>query len=508
MVQFLTFGWSLNHDGRPVTITMNNHKTAMDFQTHVTEYILKEISHDCLLGLFASVPWKDQVAVSPMSTRSKKSSTKRRIIMDLSWPLDGTAVNEGISGENYLGQIYKIQYPTVDLLCKRANKLGKGVMGYKRDLDRAFKQLPANISDWPLTGISWFGAILFDKTTVMGCKSAPYSCQRTTSFIRHIMKNLKYFMANYVDDLMGLEMQHKVWNAYTTLGNLLRDLGAKEAEDKAVPPTYHIEFLGVLFDLINMTIGITPERLQELSEELETWTLHKLFTRRELESLLGKLQFISNCVRPGRVMVLRLRNGLKNMQRTHDTVSQEMYRDIDWWRRFIRVYDRVSIMWMEQIPQGDALIATDACLTGMGATCMHEFIHCEFPKNITNTGKYKIHHLEMVALTVAVKVWSSQCMGKKFTVLCDNSAVVDIIRSGYSRDTLLQSMLRELMYVASVGKFEIVTKLIGTRENRLPDLLSRWHLHEKYRTSFNKETGADWKEIKVPQTMFKLDDFW
>ena len=89
-----------------------------------------------------------------------------------------------------------LHYPTVDDLCCRAAGLGVGCMGYKHDMDRAFKQILASPCSWPLLGITWDNLFLFDKTAVMGYRSAPYACQCTTNIICHIMKNLQYYLAN------------------------------------------------------------------------------------------------------------------------------------------------------------------------------------------------------------------------------------------------------------------------------------------------------------------------
>ena len=78
--------------------------------------------------------------------------------------------------------------------------------------------------DWPLLGITWMKMLYFDKTAVMGSRSAPYICQRVTTFIRHIMENIGHYVANYVDDFMGLGTGTKIWCSYQTLKNLLRDL--------------------------------------------------------------------------------------------------------------------------------------------------------------------------------------------------------------------------------------------------------------------------------------------
>ena len=88
-------------------------------------------------------------------------------------------------------------------------------------MNLAFKQLICDPVDWPLMGIYWQCALFFDTTAVMGCRSAPYCCQRTTNFIRHIMKNIEHFVANYIDDFMGLDTATKAWSSFITMGNLL-----------------------------------------------------------------------------------------------------------------------------------------------------------------------------------------------------------------------------------------------------------------------------------------------
>ena len=77
--------------------------------------------------------------------------------------------------------------------------------GIKVDMDRAFKKIFMDIIDWPLLGITWRDRIFFDKTAVMGSRSAPYICQCVMNFVRHVMLNIEYFVANYVDDFMGLD---------------------------------------------------------------------------------------------------------------------------------------------------------------------------------------------------------------------------------------------------------------------------------------------------------------
>ena len=238
IMNFLKYGWPVNFQpGAQVTQTFDNHASAVNYPQQIDRYIAKERMHNTLWGPMDKGAIPSYAAISPMSTREKKEPGKRRIITDLSWPA-GKSVNDGIPKDSYLGIATKLKYPTIDALCRRAVKLGPGVKGFKKDMERAFCQIMVCPHDWCLLGTCWRDRVYFDKVAVMGCRSAPMCCQDTTNLIRHFMKQLEYHVNNYVDDFMSLELEDRVWQGYKVLGNLLRDLGVKEAEDKSVRTHY------------------------------------------------------------------------------------------------------------------------------------------------------------------------------------------------------------------------------------------------------------------------------
>ena len=406
VVQFLQFGWPLNHDGRKVTVTLDNHASAKQYPDQMWHYICKEWRLGCLLGPFLRLPWQEQVAVSPMSTRPKREGNSRRVIMDLSWLRNGESVNDGISKTEYMNQPMELLYPTVDHICKRVHKLGTWCRGYRKDMLRAFKQIPMDPSAWLLLGIFWEGLIFFDKTAMMGSQSAPYVCQQMTNVIHHIMKNLNYFVFNYIDDFMDLKDLKVAWQSYWTLGRLLRDLGVSEAEDKSVPSSEIIKFLGVMYDFIRQTISVTPARLHEIMMELTEWQGKQEVTRKELDRLMGKLQFVANCVCPGRVFVQRLRQQMIQMGENRKyTFATEVKRDINWWRIYLPKYNQVSIMWMACEPEPDAIFATDSCLQGMGGLSRDKYFHAEIPQHLRESVEHSIVHYEMIALVIGMRLW-------------------------------------------------------------------------------------------------------
>ena len=105
VVKYLTFGWPLDHDGRETTITLGNHALAEKYPQQVGDYILKEVCAARLIGPLVTIPWTSKpVVISPMSTRPKRDSHKRQIIVDLSWPQNSMSVNDGIDDDTYMGQ--------------------------------------------------------------------------------------------------------------------------------------------------------------------------------------------------------------------------------------------------------------------------------------------------------------------------------------------------------------------------------------------------------------------
>ena len=56
---------------------------------------------------------------------------------------------------------------------------------------------------------------------------------------------------------------------------------------------------------------ISPERLIEIRTLVSEWLKKTHATSKELQSLLGKLSFVSSCVRPGRIFVQRLLSFLR-----------------------------------------------------------------------------------------------------------------------------------------------------------------------------------------------------
>ena len=175
---YLEFGWPIGYDYHGVlpSSDFRNHKGALDFPSAVDSYLSSELALDSVCGPFARNPFVAPIALSPLNSVPKPDSDERRFILDLSWPA-GSSVNDGISKDFFLGEPVELTYPTVDDIAARIVQLGPGWLLLKRDLKRAYRQLPVDPFDYPLLGYSWRDKLFFDVRLPMGLRSTARACQ-------------------------------------------------------------------------------------------------------------------------------------------------------------------------------------------------------------------------------------------------------------------------------------------------------------------------------------------
>ena len=318
---------------------------------------------------------------------------------------------------------------------------------------------------------------------------------------------MNYFLLNYVDDFIGCEYESRVEDTHKALIRLLDNIGIDRSVKKSVAPTQVIDFLGNLVNTIDMTIGVTPNRKTEILAELERWKFKKDCKRREVESLIGKLQFMSNCIRPGRLFISRMLADMKRMCRDRwYSVSEEMRKDLKWWYLFLPGFHGTSILWLLEKCEVDGEMSMDACLEAMGGMCSNEYIRCRFPEEVRKNGA-NIAHLEMWAVIICVKVWGKHMNGKIIRIKTDNEAISKIINSSRSSDPLLQKQLRELIWW--LAKYEFMVKgvhILGIH-NRIPDIC-RWHEGPAMEKEFHGRGGAHMTRQWVDRSMFRYTHDW
>ena len=418
ILDFLKFGWPIDHDGREVnSIPPRNHDSATRYGNEVHDYLRKELAYGATIGPFARSPFQEP-GLSPLSTRPKRGSEERRIIVDMSFP-PGRSINDGIDKHTYQGEPVKLTYPSVDSLVQIMIRKGRGCLLFKKDLKRAYRQIPVDPADIRLLGYQWDDHLFFDTVLAMGCRSSAYICQRTTNLIRHIYSTHGHDCANYLDDVGACEIAPLAPAAHHTLGGVIEDSGLEESLPKDWPPDYTMEWLGVLLNSLEFTLSVTPDRILELKQELTDWLDRAKYHRKQLESLLGKLNFVVACVYASRAFIARLLNVLRQTP-LHGSIPtpDELRSDVRWWYDFMESYNGTSAICTFPWSDPDEVISSDACLIAGGALSSKQFFHKVFPKYVVDMNLH-INALELLTLVVAVRVFEPDIRGKCFVMYCE-----------------------------------------------------------------------------------------
>ena len=514
VIDFLRYGWPLNATNTEVNTTVPpNQKGVQLHEIKITKYIQKELGYGSIIGPFLKNPFGKDARFSPLDTRPKKDSDELRVIMNLSFPFENGPVNQSINKEIYVDdESMAMRYPGVEDLCKiikRKSKHGK-VKLMKKDLKRAYHQLWMDPSSISALGFSHLGRIYFDVSLSMGSKSAAYCCQRTSSAITYIFEKEGFEDINYLDDLGAAENEDEAERAFECLGRILSAIGIQEAHDKASPPSYMMVFLGILINTLMMTLEITHERRKELMQLLEAWSHKKSSTLREVQSLLGKLNFVCSTVRAGRVFITRIIEEIKSHPiRGRRRISKELKKDVEWWRRFMNMFNGVTIIPDPNWSRPDEVISTDASLKMCGGWSSPKFFKAAFPTWLLKRKDISINELELISFVISLRLWEKRLMNANILAYCDNKSSVDIVNGGKANNSFSQDCLREIVYLLARNNAALKLIYISSETNRIPDALSRWWMGEEQKSRFRTYTeGLDLHEEHVTEDMFKFTSNW
>ena len=93
------------------------------------------------------------------------------MVHDLRFP-PGESVNDGIARDQYLSQALHLRLPGVDRLVEFILSKGPGCLVFKKDVKRAYRQIPVDPNDYHLLGMCIDGQFYFHTVTPFGLRSA------------------------------------------------------------------------------------------------------------------------------------------------------------------------------------------------------------------------------------------------------------------------------------------------------------------------------------------------
>ena len=472
LIHGFTFGFRIPYAGVRGSRFSKNHSSAKLRPDLVLERFNEEIQLGQVAGPFDLPPLKNLV-VSPIGLVPKSTPGEYRLIFDLSFP-QGNSVNSGIPRDEA-----SVSYTKFDEITKLVRHEGVGSYLVKIDIKSAFRLLPIHPEDFELLGMHYQGKYYIDKCLPFGLSVSCALFEKFSTFLEWCLKHYTGSdqIIHYLDDFAACD--RRLQGAKSILDNsldLFSSLGVPIADNKIEGPSTSIKFLGLEVDTVAMMVKLPLDKLHDLRLSIDNLLKKQgeKITLRELQSMIGKLNFACRAVRPGRAFCRRLIDATCDIKKPYHRVrlSKDMAADLHVWKFFLDNFNGASMM----IDICDELcldLFTDASGSiGYGAYFDGHWVAAPWPKALQKCAP-DITFKELFPIVLAIYLWGHHFANKKVIFHCDNQAVVCMINKQTTRSPSSMHLVRCLVSVCLVKNIVFKAVHIPGLENNIADALSR-----------------------------------
>lgn len=468
----LTYGFDIiDSDAKPSAAHCQNHPSARPsspLYQKACEQVQKEID----MGHYEVLSGPSTV-VSPMGVIPKPDGGIR-LIHDCSRP-SGGAVND------YCTTDWKQKFSTVD---EAASLVTKGCFMAKVDLKNAYRSVRISDHSQTVTGLCWqFGnrtVYLRDTRLPFGSKLAPGIFHRLSQAVRRMLKRRGLAaVVVYLDDFfIKADTFSDCMAALNVTISLLRKLGFSINWNKVVDPATTITFLGIEINSLAMCLRLPDEKIIQIREELARFQGMKRASKKQLQSLAGKLNFCASVVLGGRVFSRRIIDTINRLKADNHKVrlSGNIRADISWWQSFMTSFNGKSML-LDHQPITS--VFTDSCDLAAGGIFNGDWFYLNWELDWPLVAKLHINSKEILAVFLAVCRWAPHWRNKRICIQSDNSVTVAAINKGTSKNPFLMACLRVLFWLSATYNFHIKARFIRGVSNVVADGVSR--LHEPFK---------------------------
>ena len=332
-----------------------------------------------LIGGFEKSP-TSYVMTSPYFT-VPKGEHGFRSIHNLSHPL-GSSINDGILMDEFevkLNSTSDVMNGIRELVDRM--KPGDRIMACKADFLNAYRQVCIAPTDYPIAALIFDGKIYYETRLPFGGRSSPGIFCRISNQFKWIVqkKHGVEFLFGFYDDFLGLGFEKGPKNIFhidAAITAVSKILNFQTKEEKHVPPTTIITFLGIEYDLEVLCARIPLSKVEETLEKVRKALAGASITVRKTMSLLGSLVFVCCIVLPGRSFVSRIIARLRMLGPLPDKkakifIDHGFRADLQWFERFLPSYNGLSIILEKE--WSNILVEVDASGWGAGGFCGKEW---------------------------------------------------------------------------------------------------------------------------------------
>ena len=371
----------------------------------VDDKLAKELKLGRIVGPFFARPLPS-LHISPLDLVPKKTPGEYRLIHHLSFPF-GNSVN------SHIPQIAtSVHYASIDDAIRLIRRTGRGCVLAKTDVKNAFRLIPVNPKDYDLLGMFWKDQFYYDRCLPIGCASSCKIFETFTSALEWIARHkldVKGIL-HILDDFLIIERDDSLCsNRLSKFLKTCDDLGVPMAPEKTVGPSTVLCFAGIELDTSAMEARLPNDKLEKCRFMLREFLKRKKVSLKEMQSLIGLLNFTCSVVLPGRTFLRRLINVTVGVRRpTHlIRLTRDVKEDLKMWLQFLDHFNGKSFfldfIWLSS--RALNLYTDSSGSLGYGAIFGHKWFYGKWPSTLTSKN---IIFLEMFPIVLSVAIWADR----------------------------------------------------------------------------------------------------
>ena len=454
-----------------VNVEQDNYTSAT---VHYRELVEKQIHKELENGHYVKINHKPAIVSALGAIPKKGQPNDIRLIHDASRP-HGEALNDFAEYDPFS---YQSLQDAIDTL-------SPGAFMCKVDLKSAYRSVGITPSNFNATGIKWRfqgdteDTYMIDRRLCFGGRRSPPIFHKLSQAVRAIMKTLGFTRITvFLDDFLVVADNYEdCIHAINVRLWILRKLGFAINYSKLEGPSQRLVFLGILLDTVAQIMLLPQDTISDLSASLVKFASKSKVTKRQVQSLVGKLNFACQCIYGGRTFLRKLLDKMATLRFAHHRtrVTQEMRGDIGWWTTFLSAFNGTMPMLCTR--QGTC-IELDACNLAGGVHFQGDILYFPWRECWPEVANEHINHLETLILEPAVNLLAHRWEGQRVFVYSDNKCAVAAINRGHSRNHYVNASLRRVWALSLCHNFRITAIYYPGACNRIADRASRLHEYD------------------------------
>ena len=400
--------------------------SASDHTDVVSRKLTSEIALGRIAGPFAERPFPN-LQCSPIGVVPKKEPGSFRLIHHLSFPM-GNSINAHIDKD-----LCVVKYASFDAAVEIAIRAGVGAWLAKADVKSAFRLLPISPVDYELLGFTFRGMFYYDKCLPMGCSISCALFEKFSSLLEHRVELVagSSLVTHYLDDFLFVgPSAARCSHLLACFQSICGESGVPLAGEKTVGPAQVLTFLGLEINTVDRTVCVPADKLLSASRQIEQALGWRKISLKNIQSLVGSLNFLCRAIPSGRAFLRRLIALSSGLKQPHHRVriSKGARLDLLTWLQFLKHFNGVSVFPAAEWESADSLsLFTDAAASvGFGAYFQGKWIQGHWPSELARDPP-SIAFLELFPLYIALLCWGSLLAGRKVIFHTDSTTVVHVI---------------------------------------------------------------------------------